>query len=99
MSERKKPKDKGVLGTLLGCVGEYKGASVLTSVFVVFEVVLEVFIPLIMAQIIDVGLDESLTSFTFELRLGASVTQLFTVHSRTDFIPVSYTHLTLPTIA
>ena len=89
MSERKKPKDKGVLGTLLGCVGEYKGASVLTSVFVVFEVVLEVFIPLIMAQIIDVGLDESLTSFTFELRLGASVTQLFTVHSRTDFILIS----------
>ena len=35
MSERKKPKDKGVLGTLLGCVGEYKGASVLTSVFVI----------------------------------------------------------------
>lgn len=89
MSERKKPKDKGVLGTLIGCVGEYKGASVLTSVFVVFEVVLEVFIPLIMAQIIDVGLDESLTSFTFELRLGASVTQLFTVHSRTDFILIS----------
>ena len=57
MEKKKAEKEKGVLRSLLGCVGEYKTASVLTSVFVVFEVVLEVFIPLIMAQIIDVGLE------------------------------------------
>ena len=88
MEKKKAEKEKGVLRSLLGCVGEYKIASVLTSVFVVFEVVLEVFIPLIMAQIIDVGLEEGLTSYTFVLQLGASETPLFTVASRTEFIVI-----------
>ena len=88
MEKKKAEKEKGVLRSLLGCVGEYKTASVLTSVFVVFEVVLEVFIPLIMAQIIDVGLEEGLTSYTFVLQLGASETPLFTVASRTEFIVI-----------
>ena len=72
--------------TLVSCVGEYKVPSVLAAVFVVIEVILEVFIPLIMSQIIDVGLDEDLSSFTFTLNLGASSTPVFTVGSRTDFI-------------
>ena len=58
MSKNKTAKQQNVLGALAGCVGEYKAASVLTSVFVVLEVVLEVFIPIIMSQIIDVGLAE-----------------------------------------
>ena len=86
MSDKQAKKGKGVLGILAGCVGEFKIVSVLAAVFVVFEVVLEVFIPLIMAQIIDVGLNDGLTSFTFNLQLGASVTHVFTVDSRTDFI-------------
>lgn len=86
MAKTSSKKGKGALSILLSSVGEYKTASVLTSVFVVFEVVLEVFIPLIMAQIIDVGLDETLTEFTFMLKLGAYGTPLFTVGSRTEFI-------------
>ena len=88
MSKKKKKKDMNVLGALAGCVGEYKLASVLTSVFVVFEVVLEVFIPIIMSQIIDVGLEEGLSEYTFTLQLGASHTPIFTAHSNTDFIVI-----------
>ncbi|MEG2084805.1 MAG: ABC transporter ATP-binding protein [Clostridia bacterium] len=38
------------------CIGEYKLPSILASVFVVGEVVLEVLIPLLMAKIIDNGI-------------------------------------------
>ena len=88
MSKTAAKKGKGVLGLLAGCVGEYKLASVLTSVFVVFEVVLEVFIPIIMSQIIDVGLAEGLGEYTFVLQLGASDTELFTVDSSVKFIVI-----------
>ena len=81
-------KERGVLGLLAGCVGEYKLASVLTSVFVVFEVVLEVLIPIIMSQIIDVGLAEGLSEYTFHLQLGASDTEVFTVDSSVEFIVI-----------
>ena len=88
MSKNKTAKQQNVLGALAGCVGEYKAASVLTSVFVVLEVVLEVFIPIIMSQIIDVGLAEGAESYTFNLQLGASNTQLFTVDSSVKFIAI-----------
>ena len=81
-----KGKKKGAMSTLVSCVGEYKLPSVLAAVFVVVEVILEVFIPLIMSQIIDVGLEDGLSSFTFTLNLGASSTPVFTVGSRTEFI-------------
>lgn len=88
MSKNKTAKQQNVLGALAGCVGEYKAASVLTSVFVVLEVVLEVFIPIIMSQIIDVGLAEGAESYTFNLQLGASNTQLFAVDSSVKFIAI-----------
>ena len=88
MSKNKTAKQQNVLGALAGCVGEYKAASVLTSVFVVLEVVLEVLIPIIMSQIIDVGLAEGAESYTFNLQLGASNTQLFTVDSSVKFIAI-----------
>ena len=88
MSKNKTAKQQNVLGALAGCVGEYKAASVLTSVFVVLEVVLEVFIPIIMSQIIDVGLAEGAESYTFNLQLGASNTQLVTVDSSVKFIAI-----------
>ena len=73
------------MGSLIGCIGEYKVPSALTSVFVVFEVVLEVLIPLIMMQIIDVGL-EGTAPYTFSLQLGSSVTPIFTIDNQTYFI-------------
>ena len=85
MAEEKRKKRR-TLGTLAECIGEFKVPSVCTSFFVVLEVVLEVFIPIIMSQVIDVGLDETATKFTFRLQLGALGTDVFTVYSRTEFI-------------
>ena len=36
-------------------IGQYKKDSILTPIFVIFEVVMEVVIPYLMAKIIDVG--------------------------------------------
>ncbi|MGN0597983.1 MAG: ABC transporter ATP-binding protein [Ruminiclostridium sp.] len=44
---------------LLSCVGEYKKSSVLTPVFVALEAVMEVIIPLLMAFLIDEGINKS----------------------------------------
>ncbi len=38
------------------CIREYKKSSILTPVFVVFEVLVEVIIPLLMAKLIDLGI-------------------------------------------
>ena len=41
---------------LLQSVREYKKESILTPILVIFEVLIEVLIPLLMARIIDVGI-------------------------------------------
>ena len=45
-----------MLKTLSASIGEYKKSSVLSAVFVIAEVILEVLIPYLMAKIIDVGM-------------------------------------------
>ena len=45
-----------MLKKLLSNVGEYKKDSVITPIFVILEVIMEVIIPLLMAKIVDVGL-------------------------------------------
>lgn len=79
-------KQPGALRNLAGCIGEYKTSSILTSLFVVFEVIMEVFIPIIMSQIIDVGLRQTDGPFTLAPRLGAASVELFTIADRTWFI-------------
>ncbi|MBE5958336.1 MAG: ABC transporter ATP-binding protein [Lachnospiraceae bacterium] len=44
--------------TLLKHVKEYKAASILTPIFMVFEVIMEMVIPLMMSSIIDNGIDK-----------------------------------------
>ena len=44
-----------MLKRLAGCVRQYKGASLLSPLFVVLEVIMEVIIPLLMAKLIDDG--------------------------------------------
>ena len=47
--------------TLLKQIGDYKKDAILTPVFVVLEVIMEVIIPIMMAAIIDYGLaDQSI---------------------------------------
>jgi len=85
----KTPRPKGGLKKILSCVGEYKTKSVLTSLFVAVEVLFEVFIPLIMAQIVDVGMMEGdVSEFTFVLKLGALQVPMFTLDNRIVFIVV-----------
>lgn len=86
MKDKKIKKTKGTVAKLASCVGEYKGASILTSLLVAVEVLFEVFIPLIMAQIINVGMDKDATSFTFVLQMGSSSTPVFTMDNRIYFI-------------
>ena len=68
------------------CIGEYKPHAIFTSLLVALEVLFEIFIPLIMAQIVNVGMAENATEFTFTLQLGKLSCALFTMTNRVSFI-------------
>ncbi len=86
--KNKAPKAKGGLRKLASCVGEYKAAAVWTSVLVAIEVLFEVFIPLIMAQIVDVGMSDKLSVFEFVLQFGSVSIPVFSMTNRTLFIVI-----------
>lgn len=86
MEKQKAPKSKGGVKKMAGCIGEYKPHAIFTSVLVALEVLFEIFIPLIMAQIVNVGMAENSTEFTFTLQLGKSSWALFTMTNRVSFI-------------
>ena len=52
------------------CIREYKKDSILTPVFVIGEVVMEVVMPLLMAKLIDNGINAG--NMDFVLKMGAS---------------------------
>lgn len=54
---------------LLPCLGRYKLYAILTPIMVIGEVILEIFLPLIMAKIIDVGIGNS--DIGYVLKMGA----------------------------
>ena len=56
---------------LAGCIREYKRASILTPIFVTMEVVMEVIIPLLMARLIDLGIDQG--NMDMIVRLGLAL--------------------------
>ncbi len=82
----KTPKSKGGWKKMAGCIGEYKVPTIFTSVLVACEVLFEVFIPLIMAQIVNVGMDTTIDSFTFTIELGKIKWIWFTLADRKMFI-------------
>ena len=84
----KTPRAKGELKKISAAIGEYKAISIWTSVLVAVEVLFEVFIPLIMAQIVDTGMNDELTAFPFILTFGNLKVQLFEMSDRTLFIVV-----------
>ncbi len=45
-----------MLRKLLKCVGKYKLPAILSPLFITLEVILEIFIPLLMSKIIDIGI-------------------------------------------
>ena len=84
--EIKTPRAKGGFRKIMSCVGEFKSASIWTSVLVAIEVLFEVFIPLIMAQIVEVGMAKDATSFPFVLQFGSLNVEVFRMADRTSFI-------------
>lgn len=84
----KTPRAKGGFKKIASAVGEYRGVSIATSLLVAVEVLFEVFIPLIMAQIVDTGMKDNLTVFPFVLKFGTLHVQLFEMTDRTLFIVV-----------
>lgn len=87
--ERTIPKTKGGLKKLASCIGEYKAPSIWTSVLVACEVLFEVFIPIVMAQIVNVGMaDNASNEFTFWFNMGKINEPVFTMHNRVSFIVV-----------
>ena len=89
MEKQKAPRAKGGLRKLASCVGEFKTVSILTSVFVAIEVLFEVFIPLIMAELINVGLSqEDLHEFAFTITIGKWSANVFTLGDRVQFVVV-----------
>ena len=58
-----------MLKTLLGQVKEYKKASFLTPLFMILEVLFETLIPLVMASIIDQGVEAGNISHIFKMGL------------------------------
>ena len=56
-----------MLKKLASYVKEYKKSAILTPIFVILEVVMEVIIPLLMANIIDVGIQNSDIDYILEM--------------------------------
>ena len=62
--------------TLAKCIREYKVASIITPIFMIFEVILEVLIPYFMASLIDNGIDKGDMNYIIKLGLVLAVTAL-----------------------
>ena len=69
-----------MIRTLLSQVKEYKKASIMTPLFMILEVIMEMFIPLLMASIIDNGVDKGDMQHIYKigaLMIGAAAIGLF----------------------
>ncbi len=64
---------------LAGCVREYKKNSLLAPLFVSMEVAIEVIIPLLMARLIDKGIDAGNMSYIVKMGLMLVVAGLFSL--------------------
>lgn len=58
-----------MIKTLSKCVREYKVPSIITPIFIIFEVILEVLIPFFMADIIDNGIDKGDMDYIWKMGL------------------------------
>ncbi|MDE7293061.1 MAG: ABC transporter ATP-binding protein/permease [Oscillospiraceae bacterium] len=64
---------------LLSCVGEYKKYAILTPIIMIGEVLMEVTIPLVMAQILDVGIQNSDINYTVKMGVLMACMALFSL--------------------
>jgi ATP-binding cassette subfamily B protein len=56
---------------LAGCIRQYKKESILTPVYVTLEVTMEVIIPVLMARLIDYGIDKG--NMTYIIKIGIAL--------------------------
>lgn len=66
---KERQKDK-MIKRLAKCVREYKKDAILTPVFVIGEVIMEVVIPLLMADLIDNGINAGSMDFVLKMGVG-----------------------------
>lgn len=64
---------------LMKSIGEYKKDTILTPLFVSFEVVLEVIIPLLMAKLIDEGIYDGEMSIVYKIGLELVLCAIFSL--------------------
>ena len=64
---------------LASYIKEYKKASILTPIFVVLEVVMEVIIPLLMSKIIDVGIPNNDIKYILEIGILLTVSAIMSL--------------------
>ncbi len=83
---KKAPRAKNGFRKLYSCVGEYKQPAILSMVLIALEVLFEVFIPIIMSQIVNVGMAQDMTEYTFVLSLGNLNVPVFTMYNQLHFI-------------
>ena len=86
IKKEKKKISKYAMGQFLSCVRDYKTPSILTALLVAIEVVFDVTIPLVMTQILNVGIDAETTVFTFHIELANAKIPVFTVYDRIEFV-------------
>lgn len=84
--EKNKTGKQKLLKTLTQSVREYKTQTILSPLFVMFEVFLEVLLPLLMALIINEGTKSGADAYNFTLVFGKSSIFLFSVNDRISFI-------------
>ena len=64
---------------LASYIKEYKKASILTPIFVILEVVMEVIIPLLMSKIIDVGIPNSDIKYILEVGILLTISAIMSL--------------------
>ena len=64
---KRKEGGETMIKKLASYVKEYKKSAILTPIFVILEVVMEVIIPLLMANIIDVGIQNNDIDYILEM--------------------------------
>lgn len=61
------------------CIGQYKKASILTPLYVLFEVIMEVAIPFLMADLIDKGINAGEMSVIMKLGIALIISSLISL--------------------
>ena len=67
----RREEENKMIKRLAKCVREYKKPAILTPVFVIGEVIMEVVIPLLMASLIDFGIEKS--DMQYVLKMGVAL--------------------------